>query len=58
MVEFVSPLYNEVRSKLKEGSHITIIAVKVACMFEHLECREWSKNVFENAKTVNEVQEL
>lgn len=56
-MKFVSPLYNEVGPMLKEGSHLTMTAVKIACMFEHNECLEWSKHVFENAKT-DEIEEM
>ena len=58
MVRFVSPLYSEVGSKLDEGSPLTMIAVKFACVFEHSECLNWTKNVFESDKTDDEVQEL
>ncbi|XP_053977131.1 thyrotropin-releasing hormone-degrading ectoenzyme-like isoform X2 [Hylaeus volcanicus] len=58
MVKFVSPLYSEVSSKLAEGSHLTMIAVKIACMFEHTKCLDWAKGVFENAKTDNDIREL
>ncbi|KAF3425145.1 hypothetical protein E2986_06415 [Frieseomelitta varia] len=58
MVRFVSPLYSEVGSKLDEGSPLTMIAVKLACVFEHSECLNWTKNVFESDKTDDEVQEL
>ena len=57
MVKFVSPLYSEVGPRLKEGSHLTMTAVKIACMFEHNECLDWSKHVFENAKT-EEIEEM
>lgn len=57
MVQFVSPLYQEMGTKLEEGSHLTMIAVKIACMFEHTECLQWSQNVSENAKTEKEIEE-
>ncbi|XP_076675185.1 aminopeptidase N isoform X1 [Andrena cerasifolii] len=57
MVKFVSPLYSEVGPRLKEGSHLTMTAVKIACMFEHNECLNWSKHVFENAKT-EDIEEM
>ena len=58
MIRFVSPLYSEVESKLDEGSPLTMIAVKLACVFEHSECLNWTKNVFESDKTDDEIQEL
>ncbi|XP_076226319.1 thyrotropin-releasing hormone-degrading ectoenzyme isoform X1 [Nomia melanderi] len=57
MVDFISPLYTEVGSKIEEGSHLTKIAMKMACMFEHTECLEWTRNIFENAKNETEIQE-
>ncbi|XP_017797944.1 PREDICTED: aminopeptidase N-like [Habropoda laboriosa] len=58
VVRFVSPLYNEVKSKIDEGSQLTMLAIKLACMFEHTECLDWTRNIFENAKTDNEIQEI
>ncbi|XP_076633175.1 aminopeptidase N [Colletes latitarsis] len=58
MVKFVSPLYNEVGLKVEEGSHLTMIAVKMACMFEHTDCLDWVKDGFENAKTDKEIREF
>lgn len=58
MVKFVSPLYSEVVSKLEEGSQLTLIAIKMACMFEHTECLSWANNAFENAKNDSEIQEI
>ncbi|KAG9434300.1 thyrotropin-releasing hormone-degrading ectoenzyme isoform X1 [Apis mellifera carnica] len=58
VVRFVSPLYNEVGSMLQQGSHLTMIAIKLACTFEHTKCLDWSRNIFENAKPNNEIQEI
>nr|XP_033335062.1 thyrotropin-releasing hormone-degrading ectoenzyme-like isoform X1 [Megalopta genalis] len=57
MVNFVSALYAEVGSKIEEGSHLTKIAIKLACGFDHTECLDWVKSTFENAKTDNEITE-
>ncbi|XP_076290267.1 thyrotropin-releasing hormone-degrading ectoenzyme isoform X2 [Lasioglossum baleicum] len=57
MVNFVSPLYTEVGSKIKEGTHLTKIAIKIACVFDHAECSDWVKNTFENAKTDADIKE-
>lgn len=58
MTKFVSPLYNEVESTLKEGSQLPLVAVKMACMFYNPECLKWSNNVFENAKNDSELYEM
>ncbi|XP_061932961.1 uncharacterized protein LOC107993193 isoform X4 [Apis cerana] len=58
VVRFVSPLYDEVGSMLQQGSHLTMIAIKLACTFEHTKCLDWSRNIFENAKSNNEIQEI
>nr|XP_034185572.1 aminopeptidase N-like [Osmia lignaria]XP_034185573.1 aminopeptidase N-like [Osmia lignaria] len=58
MIKFVSPLYNEVGSSLKEGSQLPLVAVKMACMFEHPQCLNWSNNVFENIKNDTELYEI
>nr|XP_012138974.1 PREDICTED: thyrotropin-releasing hormone-degrading ectoenzyme-like isoform X1 [Megachile rotundata] len=58
MVKFVSPLYSEVVSRLDEGSQLTVIAVKMACVFEHTECLSWANNAFESAKNDSELQEI
>lgn len=58
VVRFVSPLYNEAKSRIKEGSQLTMIAIKLACVFEHPECLDWSKNVFENSKTDSEIRDV
>ncbi|XP_076648380.1 thyrotropin-releasing hormone-degrading ectoenzyme isoform X2 [Halictus rubicundus] len=58
MVNFVSPLYTEVGSKIKEGTHLTKIATKIACVFDHTACLDWVKNTFENAKTDTEIIEI
>ncbi|CAK9797807.1 Thyrotropin-releasing hormone-degrading ectoenzyme [Anthophora plagiata] len=57
VVRFVSPLYNEEKSRINEGSQLTMIAIKLACVFEHAECLDWSKNVFENSKTDSEIRD-
>ncbi|CAK9832931.1 Thyrotropin-releasing hormone-degrading ectoenzyme [Anthophora retusa] len=57
VVRFVSPLYNEAKSRINEGSQLTMIAIKLACVFEHSECLDWSKDVFENSKTDSEIRD-
>ncbi|CAL7933659.1 unnamed protein product [Xylocopa violacea] len=56
-VRFVSPLYSEVGSQVREGSQLTMIAIKLACVFDHTECVDWSRNVSEKAKTDDEIEE-
>ncbi|KZC13130.1 Thyrotropin-releasing hormone-degrading ectoenzyme [Dufourea novaeangliae] len=58
MMNFVSPLYTEEGSKIKEGSHLTKIAIKMACTFDNTQCLDWVKNVFENSKTDTEMEEI
>ncbi|XP_017760660.1 PREDICTED: thyrotropin-releasing hormone-degrading ectoenzyme-like [Eufriesea mexicana] len=58
IARFVSPLYSEVGSMVEEGSHLTMIAIELACEFEHVECLNWSKNAFQNAMSHNETHEI
>lgn len=48
MLQFVSPLYDEMKFRLEEGTRLTLIAVQMACAFEHPECLNWFRTIFLN----------
>ncbi|XP_076764436.1 thyrotropin-releasing hormone-degrading ectoenzyme isoform X2 [Xylocopa sonorina] len=56
-VRFVSPLYSEVGSRVREGSQLTMIAIRLACVFDHVDCVDWSRSVFEKARADDEIEE-
>ncbi|XP_026673988.1 thyrotropin-releasing hormone-degrading ectoenzyme-like isoform X2 [Ceratina calcarata] len=56
IVKFVSPLYNETGYKLEEGSELTMVAIELACVFEHAECLDWAKNIFQNSTDDEEIE--
>lgn len=57
-LRFTSKLYSDVGWKIDEGSGLTLIALKIACMFENAECLEWSKTHFEKLKDHSDADEV
>ncbi|XP_050463767.1 thyrotropin-releasing hormone-degrading ectoenzyme-like isoform X2 [Cataglyphis hispanica] len=57
-LRFTSKLYSDVGWKTDEGSGLTLIALKIACMFENAECLGWSKIHFEKLKDHSDADEV
>ncbi|KAI4480852.1 hypothetical protein M0804_009949 [Polistes exclamans] len=51
MQKFITPLYNEVGNNILEGSPLTLVAIKLACISEYFKCIDWAKQCFIQMKT-------
>ncbi|XP_015186361.1 PREDICTED: aminopeptidase N-like isoform X2 [Polistes dominula] len=51
MQKFITPLYNEVGNDISEGSPLTLVAIKLACISEYFKCIDWAKQSFIQLKT-------
>ncbi|XP_001608203.2 aminopeptidase N [Nasonia vitripennis] len=54
MRRLVAKLFDEMEPKIEEGSQLAMLAMRLACMFEHQKCTSWAKtkweDVFKNNK--------
>nr|ARK20032.1 thyrotropin-releasing hormone-degrading ectoenzyme [Ampulex compressa] len=58
VLKFVSPLYDDMKSKLQEGSQLTRIAVQFACTFEHVECIDWSSRAIAKLNNDSNIEDV
>ncbi|XP_012283051.1 aminopeptidase N [Orussus abietinus] len=51
LLEFISPLYNEVGHDVDSGSQLALVATQWACMVEEPRCIEWARKTFVRVKS-------
>lgn len=47
MRKLVAPLFDELEQKINQGSPLAMLAVQLACTYEHQRCKSWAKSKWE-----------
>lgn len=54
MRRLVAKLFDEMEPRIEEGSPLVMLAMRLACMFEHQKCTSWAKSKWEDVFRNNE----